>query len=127
MEQSIDVQLNVEDMVSMIKGANAVGDIYFFRKFIDDWYFKMDEEMRLALFDLVVKVVYGKCFTANPILVGTDKLFLARYNPNTQVSIEYRTCDGEIKTTTAFTSEGQYYVSSFETIPKNVIVKTEYL
>ena len=127
MEQSIDVQLKVEDMVSMIKGANAVGDIYFFRKFIDDWYFKMDEEMRLALFDLVVKVVYGKCFIANPILVGTDKLFLARYNPNTQVSIEYRTCDGEIKTTTAFTSEGQYYVSSFETIPKNVIVKTEYL
>ena len=83
MEQSIDVQLKVEDMISMIKGANAVGDIYFFRKFIDDWYFKMDEEMRLALFDLVVKVVYGKYFTANPILVGTDKLFLARYNPNT--------------------------------------------
>lgn len=36
MEQSIDVQLKVEDMVSMIKGANAVGGIYFFRKFIDD-------------------------------------------------------------------------------------------
>ena len=127
MEQSINININIDDMVSLIRGANAVGDIYFFRKFIDDWYFKMDEEMRLILFDLVVKVVYGKCFTANPMLVGTDKLFLARYNPNTQVSVEYRTDNGETKTTTAFTSEGKYYVSSFETIPNDVIIKTEYL
>ena len=56
-----------------------------------------------------------------------DKLFLARYNPNTQVEIEYIDDKKEKHVTTAFTSEGNYYISSYETIPKCYIIKTEYL
>ena len=123
----IDIRMSLPDLVSLYRGANMTGDSYFVRRFIDEWYFKLSEELRLNLFETVVEQIYGKCFTANPSLNGTDKLFLARYNPNTQVEVKYSTADGKLDIVKAFTSEGQYYLSSYETIPKDVIVNVEYL
>lgn len=123
----LNVDITLFDMVSMIRGANMTNDTFVFRRFIDNWYHKMTEEARVALFDLVVNNVYHKCFTPNPILSGVDRLFLARFNPNTQVEVEYKTTDGRHNVTRAFTSEGQYYMSSYETIPKEIINKTEYI
>lgn len=123
----LNVDLDILDIMSIIRGAERSGDERMFRKFIDDWYYKLSDEVRVQIFDFAVKEVYSKMFSANPLLRRMDKLFLARYNPNTQVEIEYIDDKKEKHVTTAFTSEGNYYISSYETIPKCYIIKTEYL
>lgn len=129
MEQTyiLNTNLDILDITSIIKGAERSGDERMFRKFIDEWYYKLSEELRVQVFEFAVKEVYSKMFSANPLLRGMDKLFLARYNPNTQVEVEYVDDKKEKHKVVAFTSEGKYYISSFETIPKSYIINTEYL
>ncbi len=125
--RTFKVEFNIEELFSILSSAFKTYNSRILRKFIDEWYKEMTEEERLYFYERTLKELYYGHFVSNPSFCKLDAMFMGRFNPNQQIVATVKTdISGVTKDVECFRVDGQCYVSSYESIPKELIVKTEY-
>lgn len=126
--KTFKTELNIEDLWEILYCGFKVCSPRILRKFIDDWYNEMTEEERLYFYERTLHELYYEHFISNPTYSKLDVMFMGRFNPNQQIIATVKTkIPGITKDVECFKVDGEFYVSSYESIPKAEIVKTEYL
>lgn len=93
-------------------------------RFVDEWYDMFPPQQRKDMYDWILRDVYGGKFVPEPRLCGTDKVFMARYNPCNQYRVTVS--DGkQTQTVDAFELDGRYWINSTRFCAEEYIKKIE--
>lgn len=97
-------------------------------RFVDEFYYKLDEAERMKLFEWSVRLTYAwsghKCFEPQDSCCGQDRIFMLRYHPLNQYKVTTK-FNGEINQHRAFKMDGEYYINSRQRIAGECVVKVE--
>lgn len=93
-------------------------------RFVDEWYELLTKEQRDKLYYDTLRLVYDNNFVPCSSCCGSDKIFMARFNPDNQYKITLSN-GRETKTVNAFKLNNKYYVKSNRFCAEEYIKKIE--
>lgn len=97
-------------------------------RFVDEFYYKLDEAERMKLFEWSVRLTYAwsghKCFEPQDTCCGQDRIFMLRYHPLNQYKV-ITEFNGKTEQHRAFKMNGSYFINSRQRIAEEYIISTE--